>query len=47
MKTTMHELIDELKEASTRGSNQFIQTTINLVVEMAESKIEKEKQQII
>ena len=46
-KTAMQDLIDELKSASKVGENPFIHTTINIVIEMAESKLETEKQQII
>lgn len=45
MKTAMQELLDELKDANSE--NNFIKTTINLIIDMVESKLEKEKQQII
>lgn len=45
-KTAMQELIEELNTASKAGINDFITTTINLIIDMAENKLEKEKQQI-
>lgn len=45
MKTAMHELLDELKDVNSE--NNFIKTTINLIIDMVESKLETEKQQII
>jgi hypothetical protein len=47
MKTAIHQLIEELKQASEIGSNPFIITTINLVIDMAESKLKTEEQQIV
>lgn len=41
----MQELLDELNDANS--GNNFIQTTINLIIDMVESKLEKEKEQII
>jgi len=45
MKTAIQELIEEFRQCTSE--NMFIQSTINLAIEMAESKLEKEKQQII
>lgn len=45
--TAMQELIQELKDISSVGSNPFITTTLNLIIDLAEEKLEKEKQQII
>lgn len=47
MKTAMQELVSEMHEASKYGNNPHIITTINLIIDMAESKFQKEKQQII
>ena len=44
--TPMQELLNELKEASKVGENPFIKTTINLVIDMVEDKIQKEKKVI-
>ena len=44
MKTAMQELIEDLQTVTS--GNPFISTTINLIIEMAEEKLEKEKQQI-
>ncbi len=44
MKTPIQELIEEFRQCTSE--NMFIQSTINLAIEMAESKLEKEKQQI-
>ena len=45
MKTAMQELLEELNDINS--GNPFIQTTINLVKDLVESKLEKEKEQII
>lgn len=44
-KSAIQELLDELKDANSE--NNLIKTTINLIIDMVESKLEKEKQQII
>ena len=46
-KTAMQELLLELEEVSKIGENPFIKTTVNLIIDMAEEKLEKEKQQLI
>ena len=43
----MQELLNELQEVSKIGENPFIKTTVNLIIDMVEDKIKKEKQQII
>lgn len=45
--TAMQELIQELKDSLEVSENPFISTTINLIINMAENKLQKEKQQII
>jgi hypothetical protein len=45
--TAMQYLIHELYEASRVSSNPVITTTINLIIDMAESKLEMEKEQIV
>jgi len=44
MKTVLQELLGELNEA--KSDNKVIQTTINLIIDMVESKLEEEKEQI-
>ena len=43
--TAMQELLKELNEV--KSENSFIQTTINLIIDMVEDKLKKEKQQIL
>lgn len=45
--TALQTLIHELYESSKVSSNPFITTTINLIIDMAESKLEMEKEQIV
>jgi len=42
--TPMMELIEELELASKNGSNPFILTTINLIIDIAKELLPKEKQ---
>lgn len=44
--TAMQELLNELEEVSKIGENPFIKTTVNLIIDMVEDKINKEKEQI-
>lgn len=46
-KTVLTELIEELKSGIIPGGNPFITTTINLIIDMAESKLPKERQDLI
>lgn len=47
MKTLLDELKEELEEALTYGSNPFIHTTIELVIDMVESKINLQKDYVL
>jgi hypothetical protein len=44
--TAMQELLKELIEVSQIGENPFIKTTVNIIIDMAENKLEKEKEQL-
>ena len=44
--TAMQELLNELNEVSQIGENPFIKTTVNLIIDMVEDKLSKEKKQI-
>jgi len=44
--TAMQELLNELNEVSQIGENPFIKTTVNLIIDMVEDKLLKEKEQI-
>lgn len=41
--TAMQELIKELEGVSKIGENPFIKTTVDLIIDMAEDKLQKEK----
>lgn len=46
-KTAIQELINELNEESQNWSNQYYWHCLMTIIEMAESKLEKEKQDLI